>query len=187
MSATVFTSSVARVSFLLNMDVVIVPPFKSYRLIISAPSPMCSRAKTTLVWAPLILILAFADRFLNEWNLDSITAQIAMVSSSALTLVLAWVAAWLKEYGILYPVENVIFKMRLRPTFFELSEAMRSTFSLLPIGLSPVDGRFVLEVDEALLWLGGGEYPIYHIYPLKRIEFRNRPFIRNYIPGRVPP
>jgi len=27
MSATVFTSSVARVSFLLNMDVVIVPPF----------------------------------------------------------------------------------------------------------------------------------------------------------------
>jgi len=53
MSATVFTSSVARVSFLLNMDVVIVPPFKSYRLIISAPSPMCSRAKTTLVWAPI--------------------------------------------------------------------------------------------------------------------------------------
>lgn len=52
-------------------------------------------------------------------------------------------------------MENVIFKMRLRPTFFELSEAMRSTFSLLPIGLSPVDGRFVLEVDEALLWLGG--------------------------------
>ena len=108
-----------------------------------------------------------------------------MVSSSALTLVLAWVAAWLKEYGILYPVENVIFKMRLRPTFYGLSEAMRSTFfllereihvfrermrgiiiacrrplvrkkisysstfSLLPIGLSPVDGRFVLEVDEA--------------------------------------
>lgn len=77
---------------ILNMDVVIVPPCKSYRLIISAPSPMCSRAKTTLVWAPLILLLAFADQFLNEWNLDSITAQIAMVSSSALTLVLAWVA-----------------------------------------------------------------------------------------------
>lgn len=44
-----------------------------------------------------------------------------------------------------------------------------STLSLLPIGLSPVDGGFVLEVDEALLWLGGGEYPIYHIDPLKRI------------------
>jgi hypothetical protein len=48
------------------------------------------------VWAPLILLLAFADRFLNEWNFDSITAQIAMVSCSALTLGLA---AWLKEYG----------------------------------------------------------------------------------------
>lgn len=82
------------------------------------------------MWAPLILLLAFADLFLNEWNFDSITAQIAMVSCSALTLVLAWVAAWLKEYGILYPVENLIFKMRLRPTFFELSEAMRSTFFL---------------------------------------------------------
>lgn len=78
---------------------------------------MCSRAKTTLVWAPLILLLAFADRFLNELNFDSLTAQIAMVSSSALTIGLAWQAAWLKEYGILFPVENVIFKMRLRPTF----------------------------------------------------------------------
>jgi hypothetical protein len=48
--------------------------------------------------------MAFADRFLNKWNLDSIMTQIEMVSSSALTVALAWVAAWLKEYGILYPV-----------------------------------------------------------------------------------
>lgn len=62
-----------------------------------------------------------------------------------------------------------------------------STFSLLPIGLSPVDGRFVLEVDEALLWLGGVFASTLSITLIPSREFGNRPFIRNYIPGRVPP
>jgi len=46
-----------------------------------------------------------------------------------------------------------------------------STLSLLPIGLSPVDGRFVLSVDEALLWLGGVFASTLSItlIPLKRI------------------
>lgn len=62
-----------------------------------------------------------------------------------------------------------------------------STLSLLPIGLSPVDGRFVLSVDEALLWLGGVFASTLSITLIPSIQFGNRPFIRNYIPGRVPP
>jgi len=43
------------------------------------------------------------------------------------------------------------------------------TISSPPSKEDEVDGRFVLKVDEALLWLGGGEYPIYHIDPLNSI------------------
>jgi hypothetical protein len=54
------------------------------------------------VWAPLILLLAFADRFLNEWNFDSLTAQIAMGSSSALTI----------GFGRQLGLKNIILKIR---------------------------------------------------------------------------
>lgn len=52
-----------------------------------------------------------------------------------------------------------------------------STLSLLPIGLSPVDGRFVLSVDEALLWLGGVFASTLSITLIPSREFGNRPFI----------
>ena len=137
-------------------------PWKSERLIISAPSSMCSRAKTTLVYAPLILRLAFADRFLNVWNLDSLTAQIAMVSCSALTLGLA---AWLKEYGILFPVENGIWKWDW-DLLFELSEAMRSTCFWKGEGRSCISTvwGWTLYPLVLILWLQKMDHKVYPVY-----------------------